>query len=187
MTAFTFDTDYALCFDTETTGLPLHSAAPLAKQPKCIELAGVMLSRDDGRVLGEWTQLFDPGEPLTAEITKITGLHDADLVGQPKFADVLPELRRLFGRASLMIAHNLPFDRAIVGFELARCDVEDFPWPADGICTVGASRAEWGRNPKLSELYARVIGRELVQTHRALGDTHALAEVARELRLWARP
>lgn len=169
-------THRTLVFDTETTGLPLHAKAPLRKQPQCIEFGAVLLA-GDGSILREYNQLIDPGVPLEAVITKITGITDADLVGMPKFPDVLGAIAELFAEADCAVAHNLAFDRSIVEFELARIDGAVFTWPAQMLCTVEATMAEWGRRPKMLELYAATLGRPLAQTHRALDDAKALAEI----------
>ena len=169
-------------FDTETTGLPLHPSAPLDKQPKIIELGAALLN-ERGEVVDTFQQLLHPGEEITAEITKITGITNDQLVGQPKFADVLPQLREFFGRAFAVFAHNLPFDRALLRFDLQRAGCEDFPWPPDEYCTVGLHKAQWGRNPKLTELYQFAMNKPLPQTHRALDDVMALVEIVQTLEL----
>ena len=79
-------------FDTETTGLPLHPDAPLEKQPKIIELGAALLD-ETGAVVDTFQQLLHPGEDITEEITKITGITNEQLKDQPKFVDVLPQLR----------------------------------------------------------------------------------------------
>lgn len=183
-----------LVFDNETTGLPLHAAAPLSKQPKCIEFGAVLLN-ESGAIVDEYNQLIDPGEPLEAVITKITGLTDADLRGQPAFLDALLPISKLFSVSTRAIAHNMAFDRSIIEFELARLAppgerdgfVRSFPWPPVMLCTVEATMAEWGRRPKMLELYAATLGRPLAQTHRALDDARALAEIVVALNLHKRP
>lgn len=169
-------------FDTETTGLLLHPSAPLEKQPRIIEL-GAALVAPDGTVVDTYNQLVHPGEQITAEITKITGITNEQVADAPPFAQVLPALRAFFARADGVVAHNLPFDKGMLMNELRRCGVTDFPWPQHELCTVGANRATWGRNPKMTELYAAVLGKPLAQTHRALDDVLALVEivVAQEL------
>lgn len=170
--------EYTLVFDTETTGLPLHGKAPLAKQPKCIEFGAVLLN-SAGEVVQEFNQLIDPGEQIDPVITKITGITNSDLQGQPRIADVLPRIQELFAAAGTAIAHNLAFDRSIIQFELDRHPevAEEFPWCARMLCTVEATMGEWGRRPKMIELYAATLGRPLAQTHRALDDARALAEI----------
>lgn len=174
----------AIVFDFETTGLTLHPDAPVEKQPRAIEFGAALVSLRDGAVLEEASILINPQCPITAEITKITGLTDADVRDALPFADVLPQLRRLFSGAAVAVAHNLPFDRAILRAELARAGETTFPWPPRELCTVGLYREDWGRNPRLLELYEHVFGRPLAQTHRALDDVRALVEIFREQRLW---
>lgn len=173
-----------IVFDTETTGLPLHPDAPLEKQPKIIELGAALLG-PDGQVVDTFQQLLHPGEDITDEITKITGIKNEDLVGQPKFVDVLPQLREFFGRAFAVFAHNLPFDRTLLRFDLRRAQCEDFPWPSAEYCTIGLHRSIWGRNMKMTELYEHALGKPLPQTHRALDDVQALVEIIQALELHA--
>lgn len=165
-----------IVFDTETTGLTLHPDAPVTKQPKVIEFGAVLLDLR-GKVIEECNILIDPREKLDPVITKITGITDADLEGAPTFEEALPSIRRIFSEARAVFAHNLPFDKAIIRGELARIHCLDFPWPQHEFCTVGLYKEQWGRNPKLLELYEKVVGVPLQQTHRALDDVLALVEI----------
>lgn len=174
--------DLIAVFDTETTGLPLHNLAPLEKQPKIIELGAALLDAE-GKVVDTFQQLLHPGEEITAEITKITGITNEQLVGQPKFTDVLPQLRDFFGRSFSVFAHNLPFDKKLLMFDLQRAACADFPWPKKEYCTIGLHRSIWGRNMKMTELYEHALGKPLPQTHRALDDVMALVEIIQVLEL----
>jgi DNA polymerase III epsilon subunit-like protein len=172
----------ALIFDTETTGIPLHPRA--RKQPRIIEWGGMLVDAD-GSMLRELDVIIDPEEPLEAIITKITGLTDEALAGQPKFAEVAPQLREMFAAAGAVVAHNLPFDSTMMELELDRAGITDWPWPARRICTVQEHAEEWGRRPKLLELYEHYMGEKLDQKHRALDDVVALAAVARASKVLA--
>lgn len=174
----------AIVYDTETTGLTLHPQAPVDRQPQMIEFGAVLYDIDRRCVEEVVSILINPGVPLTEEITAITGLRDADLRDAPRFAEVLPQLRRVFGEAGGVIAHNLPFDKAILRGELMRVGCEDFPWPAAEMCTVQLFRDEWGRNPKLIELHQHILGEPLAQTHRALDDVRALVRILERADLW---
>jgi DNA polymerase III epsilon subunit-like protein len=176
--------DLAIIFDTETTGLTLHPDAKIELQPRMIEFGAVLMSLADGSIVEEANILINPGNPLPAEIVKITGITDDDLRDAPTFEAVLPQLRRLFGEAAAVVAHNLPFDRAILRGELLRAKIDVFPWPTRETCTVGLYRSEWGRNPRLIELYEAVMGRPLAQTHRALDDVKAMVEIIQKEELW---
>lgn len=166
-----------LLFDTETTGLTLHPNVDVSKQPRVIEFGGLLLDVGRRIVIEEVSMLINPGEPITEEITSITGITNDDLKDAPSFVECLPQLRRFFADASMAVAHNLPFDKAILMGELKRAGAADFPWPKQELCTVGVFTDEWGRNPKLTELYEKVMGKPLEQTHRALDDVKALLQI----------
>lgn len=176
--------ELALVFDWETTGLTLHPDADVSKQPRAIEFGGVLVSIPSGDIVDEISLLINPGIPITEEITKITGLTDADVANAPRFLAVLPTLRRAFSSAAVCVAHNLPFDRSILRGELARNNIIHFQWPAREVCTVGLYKEQWGKNPRLLELYEAVLGKPLQQTHRALDDVKALVEIMDAERLW---
>lgn len=176
--------DSILVFDTETTGLTLHPEADVRKQPRMIEFGAALLSRVDGSVVEEIEILVNPQQPLEPIITKITGLTDADLADARPFIDVLPQILRVFHEARTVVAHNLPFDKAIVHGEIARANLVSFPWPAHEVCTIGLYREQWGRNPRLIELYEAVMGRPLAQEHRGLSDVRALVEIIQKEELW---
>ena len=108
----------SILFDTETTGLLLPSTAPLEKQPYIIELGAVKVN-EHGAVLGQLEQLLLPPVPITAEITKITGIQQADVADKPTFAEFLPRLIQFFSgaghtRADTLICHNAQIGRAHV-------------------------------------------------------------------------
>ena len=163
-----------LIFDTETTGLLAPSVSPLDKQPRIIELAVVRVV--NGAVVDGKAWLINPGVPISAEITKITGLKDADLSDKPTFAQRLPEIRAAFTGIDFGIAHNAPFDTGMLRTELALASCSDFPWPRETLCTVQEYRHLLGERAKLTVLYELLTGKPLKQTHRAMDDVMALYE-----------
>ena len=170
-----------VAFDTETTGLVKHPNAPLAKQPRMIEFGAAVVDAK-GKVTKKFKQLVNPGEPLTDEITKITGISNDDLKGQPTFEKAWPKIFAFIKPAKMMLAHNEPFDRAIVDYELKRAS-KKFVWPTS-FCTISLYRAQWGRDMRLTELYENIIGKPLDQKHRALSDVEALVEIVQKEKLW---
>ena len=176
--------DQLLIWDTETTGLTLHPHSVIAKQPRIIEFGGVLMSLKNGCIMEEISFFIHPVEAISEEITKITGITNAQLSTQPSFRERLPQLRAIFARVGGMVAHNLEFDRAVLGYELEREGVEDFPWPKNEFCTMSMYAPEWGRAPKLKEVYLHLLGKPLEQTHRALDDAMAMAEFIRSEKLW---
>lgn len=165
----------AVIFDTETTGLLLPKAVPLEKQPRIIELGVVVVVDGELHEMHNW--LIDPEQEISAEITKITGITNEDLAGKPKFRDILPAVEEVFAGADLGIAHNAPFDVGMMSNELLRCQREGFPWPAETLCTIQEYRHLFGKRMKLLQLYEKILGKPLAQTHRANEDAYAVYEV----------
>lgn len=98
-----------LVIDVEATGLDTASDT-------VIEFAGrpFTFDRETGAVVavGEvLSSLHDPGEPLSPEIVKLTGITDADLAGQQLDVD---GIRALLESADVVIAHNARYDRPMV-------------------------------------------------------------------------
>ena len=109
--------DYGLIVDVETTGLK-------AGEDKVIEI-GLVEFRvgSDGQPLisSMYSGVEDPGVPLSAEISRLTGLTDDVLQGQAIDWELV---RRYWARASVIVAHNAEFDR---GFLMARPELRDLP------------------------------------------------------------
>lgn len=164
-------------FDTETTGLTLHPHAKQKLQPRVIEFAGVLIN-NKGQELDSLVFLCHPGQMISPEITKITGLTNDDLKSQPSFSAYIPQVRDFLKRADCLIAHNQPFDHALLSNELRIAGaLKDFPWPRHNMCTVQEFEPIWGRRMRLIELYEHTTGKVYKQTHRALDDVRALAEI----------
>lgn len=166
-----------LIFDTETTGLLPALGARMKHQARIIEWGGLLVDKE-GKELGELNVLINPGMPLPAVITKITGITDKDLVDQPSFPEAAPRIREMFEKADVLVAHNLPFDKSMMELDLRRAGLlEGWPWPKRLVCTVQEHVEAWGHRPKLVELYEFYFGKPLAQTHRAIDDARALKEV----------
>lgn len=164
----------AVAFDTETTGLVLPSAAPLHTQPRVIEVGGVKF--DENGEIGRISQLINPLCKLDKKITEITGLKNKDLDNQPSFAEFAPALEKFFEGADFLICHNAAFDKSVLDYEFLRLG-RGGKLPKETICTANEYAAILGFRPKLQDLYAKMCGVQLAQTHRALDDAMALYEI----------
>lgn len=164
--------------DAETTGLPLHPSVVLSKQPKIIEFAGRVIT-EDGLADESIEFLCNPGEPLEAIITKITGLTDDDLKNEKPFTSYLKVVQNFLDGCDGVLAHNLPFDSFLLWLEVRRAGSEhQWRWPAVRVCTAQLWEPHFGYRPKLIDLYEYITGNKYKQTHRALDDVDALAELA---------
>lgn len=172
-----------LVFDFETDGLTMHPDAPIELQPRAIEFGGIYLDPLTGDVLSNFEFFINPERAISPEITKITGITNDMLAGQPTWIQQAPLLASIFDGASCSVAHNHPFDKAIVKYENARCP-SPTPCPLPQLpekqfCTIELYRQAWGKDMKLTALYEAVVGRKLEQRHRGLADVVALADIIR--------
>lgn len=149
-----------------------------------------MLVNSDGEVLKEFDHLINPeyiikngekiGKLLDPDgIMRISGIDTADLVDEPVFSEVAPQIREMFAEADQVIAHNLPFDRTLMELELNRFDIKDWPWPKRQTCTVEEHIPKFGYRVREKDLYQYYMGKPLDQTHRALDDVMALLEICK--------
>ncbi len=97
--------------DFETTGM---SAARDG-----ITDIGLVLHAPDG-VCEEWQQLVNPGMWIPSQITALTGISNAMVVGEPEFSAVAEALETRL-RGALIVAHNARFDIGFLAAGLDRC------------------------------------------------------------------
>ena len=168
-----------IVFDLETTGLPKAEGADLDLQPRITEFGAVKLDEELNEI-GTLEFMCNPGIPLEPQITKITGITDDDLKDQKPFVARVDEICDFFLGERRLVAHNLPFDKTILTFELERLGrVTSFPWPPEHTCTVEIGEVVWNKKRKLGDIYFEVTGEEHKGAHRAIADVRALIEVIR--------
>ncbi|MDR6831648.1 DNA polymerase-3 subunit epsilon [Bosea sp. BE271] len=155
----------AVLVDTETTGLQ-HA------RDEIIEIGAVAFTYDSdgaiGDVVGVYSGLRQPSEPIPAEITRLTGITDEIVAGHDIDLDAL---HALIEPADLIIAHNAAFDRpfcerlspAFVSKAWA-CSVTEIRWS-----DVGFEGNKLGYLVGQSGLFH--------DGHRATDDCNALLEV----------
>jgi DNA polymerase III epsilon subunit-like protein len=168
-----------IVFDLETTGLPLADGADINLQPRITEFGAIKLD-DDFKETEKLEFLVNPGIPLSPQITKITGLTDNDLKDKPPFVARFEEISEFFLGERKLVAHNLPFDRTVLKFDLERIDkVTAFPWPPEQICTVEVGETVWNKKRKLGDIYKEITGNEHKGAHRSIADVRALIEIVK--------
>lgn len=168
-----------LIFDTETTGIPRNTIAPLDKQPRVVEFCGILWD-DTIDHEQEHTWLFNPGIPIPPEATRICRITDEMVSTAPAFAEKAPAIRALLMLADVVVAHNLFFDIHMVSTEFRRAGTPDVKWPT-GICTVEATEHIQGHRLKLLQLHRILFNEDFTGAHRALDDVRALLRCYREL------
>lgn len=117
---------YALCFDTETTGLWKNKNAPITDNenwPYIVQLAWIILDMDSGHIISSNSFIIKlaNNRKIPEEATKIHNItnEDMDLYGVD-IKEVLPKFLKDLDSSAYQIAHNLNFDQKILRVELYR-------------------------------------------------------------------
>lgn len=101
-------------FDTETTGLD-------GDNDRIIQISGIKLNTKTFEEINRIDMYINPGSPLPAKITEITGITDAMLADKPTEEEAFPMIYDFFGGESpVIIAYNTPFDKKFVTAMYAR-------------------------------------------------------------------
>lgn len=160
--------------DTETTG----------RDPQIDRLVevGVVIG-ERGEVIERRSWLIDPGRPIPPETSAVHGIKDADVKGQPTFAQIADEIVACLAGA-IPAAYNAAFDRGFLLAELDRAGVRpSAPPPAmrrevDWIDPLSFARELYKHEESraLGDMAAR-LGIELTRAHRATDDAEAALRV----------
>ncbi len=155
--------DEMVVFDIETTGLSAQSCG-------ITEIGAVKVQ--GGEVTEKFNILTDPGEPIPEEITKLTGITDEMVKGQPSNIDAVRAFLDFAGDR-LLIAHNASFD---TGFIRRVADDGGMSFPNPYLDTLSLSRYV---NPELKkhklDILADYFGLGDFNHHRASDDAEMLA------------
>lgn len=158
--------------DLETTGSSPSVGAGIT------EIGAVKVR--GGEIIGEFQTLINPGGPIPAFITILTGITQSMVALAPSIEEAFPAFLEFMGphEENVLVAHNAPFD---IGFLKAAAANQEYPWPKYQILdTARLARQVLLRdevnNCKLATL-ARFFRAETSPTHRALDDARATVDV----------
>lgn len=156
-------------FDLETTGLDIA-------KDRIIQLSYIKVM-PDGQEIRE-NLYVNPGVPVPAEVTMLTGISDADLADAKTFAELAPYLREQFKGCDFAGFNSNRFDVPMLCEEFLRAEV-DFDFSKSRLidAQVIFHRME-KRN--LSAAYKFYCGRKMeddFEAHRADQDTEATYRV----------
>ena len=162
--------------DLETSGGAPHLGAHIT------EIGAVKVR--GGEVLGKFQTFINPGTPIPAFITTLTGITDEMVSSSPRIGEVFPVLLEFLGseNETVFVAHNAPFD---LSFLKAAATSSEYRWPKFKVIdTAKLARKVLSRdeviNCKLRTL-AEFFNTTVSPTHRALDDALATVDVLHAL------
>ena len=154
-----------LVLDTETTGF-------VPKIHHVIEVAVVKI--ENGKRSKEVDQLIclPEGAEVPPVVEALTHISTEDLQGQPAFADVMPSLKKLLGKDTVVVGQNIGFDIGMLkgeGWDLSDCAWIDTSMLASLVF------------PELESyslgFMSDVLKLNHTPKHRAMGDVNATIEL----------
>jgi len=170
-----------IVIDFETTGLVAPIPANIDKQPYATEMYAVRLTKDFDFV-EEFETMVKPPIPISEEITKITGITQADVDSAPSFIQIYDQVYDLFEGVNHISGHNIMFDITVLRHELFRHDFEwSFHFPKHKYCTVELSRHFFNKRLRLQQLHEHLFGFPFEGAHRAKTDVSATTKCLIEL------
>jgi len=180
-------------FDTETTGLPKNKWAPASdfeNWPRIVQLAWAAYDAQ-GRLTAAESHIVRPdGFTIPDDATRVHGISTAQASRDGRDVREVLELFAVVIRgAEILVSHNMEFDENVLAAETYRIGLPIDLQSKMRVCTKVTSTAycqipgQYGfKWPKLSELNAKLFGRELLHAHDAAADVAACAECFFELK-----
>ncbi len=159
-----------IALDVETTGL-----RPLTH--RIIEVAAIKYR--NGQESESLVTFVQPEKALPATIINLTGIHDEDLDGAPRFGEIAAELLEFLGD-ELIVGHNVGFDIAFVAGELKRLRRPGLPNERFDTLAAANRLVPEIRRKSLGKL-AESLGIPEGRNHRAYDDARRTADVALRL------
>lgn len=162
-----------IVLDTETTGLSVGQGHRII-EIGCLELVNRRLT---GR---EYHRFLNPERDIDEGAERVHGISNADLEGQPRFADIAEELLE-FLRNSELVIHNAEFDVGFLEYELQimkhpRPTIAEYATVLDTLSL--ARKLHPGQRNSLDALCKRyAVDASKREVHGALIDAELLARV----------
>ena len=180
-------------FDTETTGLPDNYKAPITDLNNWPRLVQIAWTKADGNgaVISEDCYIVKPdGFIIPKEASDIHGItHERAMAEGVPLTGVMAKFAHIIGTSQKIVAHNINFDKKIMGAEFIRTDIAHELFNRELICTMLASTnhcklpGKFGgyKWPKLMELYKFLFGEGFEGAHDGRSDASACARCFWEL------
>jgi len=158
-----------IAIDVETTGIS-------PEKERIIEIGA--FRPETGEI---FRTLINPGRPLPAKITELTGITDEMLVDAPEETEAVEKLLEFMAGDTILLGHNISFDHSFLVQAIRRCGLPEPDF--QGIDTLKLARVLCPElpNKKLETVVAH-FGLTNERAHRAFEDARVTVEVYRCLK-----
>jgi len=153
-------------FDIETTGLSIQ-------HDELIEIGAIKVK--NGAILGEFGELINPGVPINAFTTKLTGITQSMVEGKKSVQSVLEDFYQ-FSKGAILIAHNADFDLGFLEYNYKKYGISNQINPS--IDTLNLAKVLIPERTRYGlDSLSRYFKVRLEQHHRAVNDAKATNEI----------
>ena len=156
--------------DTETTGInaSLHRITEIA-----------LIKVHNGEITGEYQTLINPGQFISPEITRLTGITNELVYDKPKFHEAAPAITSFINSNHdnlIFGGHNVSFDYRFINNSLARAGHNELN--LESICTCRlARRLNRDLTSKSLSSLVKFFGLQRRRKHRAMDDARVTAQI----------
>lgn len=187
---------FHLIFDTETTGLPKSWSAPLDDSENWPRLVSLSWRISDGNNFKDFDFIVKPdGFLIPSQASEIHGITTERALAEGyDLRFVLGLFMAFINLADRIVAHNLDFDRSIIGAEYYRIGLGEAFFARynekDTFCTMKKStdilklrgtHASGHKWPRLIELHQHLFNEGFSDAHNSMADTQACSRCYFEL------
>ncbi|MCR4620810.1 MAG: PolC-type DNA polymerase III [Clostridiales bacterium] len=162
------DSAVYVVLDVETTGLNTY-------RDRITEIGAVRI--ENGKEVGEFSMLIDPGIPVPEEVTRLTGITNQMLMGKPRISDAIIKFGQ-FCTGSVLVAHNAAFDMMFIGRAFRDAGLV-FDHPVIDTLSLCRNFYTTMKTHKLGQI-CKELGISLTNAHRAVHDARATSLVLLE-------
>jgi drug/metabolite transporter (DMT)-like permease/DNA polymerase III epsilon subunit-like protein len=153
-------------FDLETTGL-------YPQKDRIVEIAIVKVHPDGRREV--YARRVNPGVPIPPEVSRIHGIRDEDVAGEPRFKEVAAEVLDLLSGCDFAGFNVERYDLPLLQAEFVRAGLA---LRIEGRAILDASSIFHRKEPRhLAAAYRFYCGRDLAGAHSAQADAEACVEI----------
>lgn len=154
-------------FDLETTSVDTETA-------RIVEIACIKVFPNGTKETK--TTLINPEIPIPQECIDIHGITDEMVKDKPTFKQIATSLREWFKDCDLGGYNSNSYDIPLLSAELVRAGLESIDWNPNLLDAFSLYRHLFPNT--LSDVFERLTGKELENSHSALFDIEATIEIA---------